>query len=571
MAFRFSALLATPMRAAAVGAGLWVLAHLLIHVPRGWPFPVAGDWDVLLPALALAGGAELPSWRGGLAAHEAGLLLLVWLVSMPLRLGVDPVVLARVLALGFGALTAGSVAALTHLLVDREPGRAALGAALVVAGTLPGWHQVASGLHASTPEATALALCAVALAAAGGTARAVVAGLLVGLALVLSPVVAPAVVLLLALTDARRAALAAFVVTLLAAPLLTSGQAAASGTWLILVASGGGAALEAALTLPGRALGAAAAGLGASALLGAFTLVALGASAWCVTRGDRRRWLGVGVLLSLLVALVPPPAYAEYPTAYRYWQPALLLAAGCFGAAVAALPGRLALVVASVPILLFALGPGRLVADRVDTLSESVFAAAIHRMGPNPRGSHGTFRELAPFAPAATRPAFALGYGLMLGHRASAAGLTAPFDHPRWPDLLEAMGDPHAARGLAIGAGYGLVAPCPVRSAQRAAIGESPRGVREAIYYGVNRALAERPGPLELVVPSEDHDRVVAMVGDAARAAGRPWAEVEQLGYPEELLARLERGYRRPGGGLWETRLVSELPQLQPSGPCPSE
>ena len=539
-----------------------MLAHGAVHGPRGWPFPVSGDWDVLLAARAFATGTPPNVWLETLAAHDLGLLLLARLLAIPLAAGADPVLTARLATLALGAIAAGSLAALAHTLVPAEHRpRAVLAVALLVATAAPGWHGAVVGLHASTPEATALTFLAWALAVAGPLGAAAAGGLQ-AFALLLSPVCAPGVLVLGALLIRRHAphrdlvaAGSCFLAVLLVAPLFTGG----SDGWIRLASSGIAAPgiLQAALALPGRIL---------ATPLGWFAAITLLAAARLAARPQSpAQILGIACLLFLVMTLAPPPAYAEYPTAYRYWQPALLLAATSFAVVAAALPTPLFVAACGIPVLLFLAGPARTLAGPPDTLDEALFAAGIHRMGANPRGDHALLRALLPHAPPMAAPSLALGYGLMLGHQASRDGLTAPFDHPRWPELLATLG-PHSQRGLAMGVGFGLVAPCPVTERQRGAIRGQPRAVREAVMYGIHRALALRDGPLELIVPDGEHARVYGMIGDALRASGRPPQELGPL--PAPLRDAVLAGYARPGGGPWDRALVDDMHALQPTD-CP--
>lgn len=385
------------------------------------------------------------------------------------------------------------------------------------------------------------------------------------------------VLLVASSTDRRRrgAAAGAGLVAVLVLPLLLiDGRLGATAEWLTLASSGGatGAVLDAVLALPYRLLEAPSAAIPPVARaplgLGLFAALMLVGAGVTAARPGRSRHVGVAALLFLAITLVPPPDYAHYPTAYRYWQPALLFAAASFGLVAAGLSGRAFAVACLLPTLLFALGPGRITPDRGGTLDEALFATSVHRMGPHPGSNHATFRELARGAPAEATAALTMGYGLMLGHGASREGLEAPFVHVAWPPLLAQFDDP-AARSLAMGVGFGLVAPCPVRADQLAAIRAQPRWVREAVMYGIHRALGMRSGPLQILVLDGEEAEVYAMAGDALRAAGRSWDEVEALGLQSAVELQLREGFGQPGGGVWESTLVEHMHQVQPREPCP--
>lgn len=486
---------------------MWTVAHLVVHLPSGWPFPVPGEWDLLLPASVFADGVIPRRWLGGLGPHEAASALLSVLVAAPLALGLDPTWVARTIAMGFGALAAGSLAVLSwHAASPLEPsapldrdirGLAAAITALWVATTLPSWHSEASALDGSTPEATALMLAGFALlvGAHAGPARPLAAGVLLALATLLSPVCAPGLAGGALFARARRLPwlVLGVAAVLAAAALLGSG---AGASWVSLAGSAGTGSLagDLRLMLP-RALHAATAGLAlrspGSTALGVLTLLSLVAAATLVRPPGTARLLGLGALGFLALTLWTPESYRQWPTAYRYWQPALLLAAACVGPALARCPKRwrgLALL----PILVFVLGPGRRGLPRIATLSESLFATGIHKLGPDPWSDHALLRELAPHAPLVGGEGLLLGYGLMVGQKASAQGMEAPFVSGSWDQLLASLPPAHAA-ALSVGVGYGLTAPCDPTDAQLALIHERPE--RLHVLYGIARGLAARGGP----------------------------------------------------------------------------
>jgi hypothetical protein len=152
----------------------------------------------------------------------------------------------------------------------------------------------------------------------------------------------------------------------------------------------------------------------------------------------------------------------------------------------------------------------------------------------------------------------------MVGQSASAHGMEAPFVSDSWTELLGTV-DPKTRWALNMGVGAGLTAPCDLRLAQLAAARTRPLEEREAVYYGIGRALGARAGALSLDSLSgvEEADSVWASAGEALRASGRGWADVAAE-VSDSVKPKIAVGFLRPGGGPWETRLVDELPTLQP-------
>lgn len=544
---------ATPGRAAALAAALWLVAHLLVEVPRGWPFPVPGAWDVLLPATLLADGAWPERWFAGLGFGDGGTLGVVLLATGLLETGLDPVVSARLLGAAFGALAAASLGLLAWRLA--EPQERGVAVVTVAAGVavLPGWHDAIAGCHGSTPEGIAVLLAGL---AAVVWERAALGGALLALAAAFSPVCAPGV--LLGLVGSGRRAGWTLLGAASVAGALTLGLGRASDSTATLLGSGVDGLGPALAALPEHALRAAGAGMtDAWWALAVLTVAGLGAAGWLAVRpGWEQRWLGLGTWGFVALTLVTPEQYRHYPEAYRYWLPALLLGALCLAVAAR---GR-----AWVPLgigALFVLGPGRAHPERVATLDEAVFAAGVHRMGAHPFADHGLLRELAPAVPEEVAGALGLGYGLLLGQQAAAGGFEAPLVMAAWEPTMADLGEAEA-QGLLVGVGYGLAA-CPLGADQQAAIQARPQWERVWLRYGRARGLAAR-GAVEGAVgaelaPGETEDAVWEAIGEALRAGGRSREEVLGLEASPDAVEAMDDGFRRPGGGRWETRLMDEL------------
>ena len=136
------------------------------HVPRGWPFPVLGEWDILLTAHAVAAGAPPPAVLGAVQGSDLGTYLVALTAAIPIALGVDPDLAGKLVAMGFGASIAGLCAAWAASLAGRglegeADSRTAVRASwtagvittVLLACAWPGLHFDLAGLNGRSVEA----------------------------------------------------------------------------------------------------------------------------------------------------------------------------------------------------------------------------------------------------------------------------------------------------------------------------------------------------------------------------------------------------------------------------------
>jgi hypothetical protein len=150
-------------------AALWCLCHLLIHVPRGWPFQVFGEWEILLVSLSAAAGELPPLPAGAIHGVEPGAYLVGLLAAPLIALGMSAALAGKVVALSFGAAMAALCTFWTVSLVDElhgvGPARwAGLLVAVLFACSWPGQHFDFAGMSGRTPESLLFQLLALRLA-----------------------------------------------------------------------------------------------------------------------------------------------------------------------------------------------------------------------------------------------------------------------------------------------------------------------------------------------------------------------------------------------------------------------
>lgn len=519
---------ALPWLLAFAGGGLWAVAHVIALRQRGWPrMDVRGEWDVLLTTLALAAGDPPDAVLGAVHGYELGSYLIAALVSLPVTLGADPVVAAKLVALGFGALLAGATVWLATWLAlraspDAEPLRVAVAVGptiLVVACAWPGLHLEFAGLSGNTLESFALQVVAVGLTISrspGASLRPLAVGALLTAAVLLSPVAAwtglgLAAAALLVRPRPRPRALA----------LAVAGGALVVAAFAAFVPGGGeGLARFLVEQVDGQGLGGpdtgAPLGLGIlahihHALEGRALNPALG------LRPVALAGLGWILVLGLLVAVRPGPPHLRavamlalswavplmllpagrwfYPLAFRYWVLAIALALAVLPAVLLRLgrPGRLGagalacLALACVPSLpALTTGPFLLRA-------EAIMGAAAHTLEPRPgRDRHAAFHAFAPHLPSRDRGAFAEGYGLRLGgDEAQRRPGAPPIDWSEVADRLE----PGVRARFLVGVGCGMTVRGPVTDRMVEVIHTAPAAHRDAVFWGLGRCTepSERP------------------------------------------------------------------------------
>jgi hypothetical protein len=101
----------------------WGAAHLAIHLPRGWPFDVRGEWDLLVTAQAIAAGQAPPVALGAVGGTELGSYLVATTMGAGMALGIDGVLVGKLLALAVGAGTAALITGWAWWLASAVSGR----------------------------------------------------------------------------------------------------------------------------------------------------------------------------------------------------------------------------------------------------------------------------------------------------------------------------------------------------------------------------------------------------------------------------------------------------------------
>ncbi len=537
------------------GAGLWSVAHLAIHGPRGWPFAVLGEWELLLPAAALAAGEEVPVGVGALHGTELGTYLVALLASVPIRMGLSPLVAGKFLAMFVGAATAGLLSWWAGRWVSAPRTQVGLGidvplsaeplqaaphrvrpglAAVIVAGLFalawPGWHFELAGLSGRSPEALPLQILAAVLLL--GPARPsrfalAAAGTLLGLAWLLSPaslwwLAVLGVVVGLGAVRRLPILLVAFVggaaLPFLFAPgglhALAAFVSEQLGGELVRIALGWGESSGPSPERPGllgllRALPRALEG-GAHnddlqlrrGVLAVQAVALAAASGGLLVRDCIRRSLSVEGKVALLAAswLVPlsllPLDRAFYPLAYRYWGLPLALSLVLYGF-LAAQGGRSGLLLAALAFGAIALilpsVPRTMVAPPPST-TDALIAAGAHGTAPRPgQDRHAVFRAFWRHTPSEALAAYAQGYGLALGADAWSTGMDGRVPQSPWRGLAGELPAP-AFRSLLVGAGCGMGADSQIPPALAAVVVDQPPLIRGALLEGLG-ACHPQGGP----------------------------------------------------------------------------
>lgn len=491
-------------------AVLWILAHLAIHLPRGWPFPVRGEWDVLLVSMSMAAGDFPALALGALHGSSPGSYFIALLAAPLLALGVKPVLAGKVLAMLFGASLTGLCTALAVSLVDpRNPSARLWTGGLCgffFAFAWPGLHLDFVGLSGSTPESLVFQILALVLvltaAGRGGRIRALCSGLSVSVAWLLSPLAlwtALMVPILWLLPDSSkvrsmlaRASSVFWVAVGASFPLIVLVAFVPDGTrglGLFLANDFGSAGLEVSLgglrehgeaieragplvliAKVARSLegGAHNAGLGLRALLlASLAWLSVASVLWILA--VRRSTAGLRVLLvatiaaswSLPLSLVPLD-FGFYPLAYRYWgiplSLALVLAALLLGSLSVARYrwlryARLALLLLCSGVLLPSLG--RSMVAPAASAPEAAVGTGAHAMDPRPGyPRHAAFRQLSRHASETLRPQLSEGYGLALGADTAVSIIRGDPAPPLWLELRPEL-DGSSWRSLLFGIGCG--------------------------------------------------------------------------------------------------------------------
>ena len=494
-----------------LGAVLWVVAHLAIHLPRGWPFPVRGEWEVLLVSMSMAAGELPPLALGALHGSSPGSYVIALLAAPLIALGCSPLLAGKLLAMALGALMAALCVGLSVSLVgaSSSPGTRLWSGALCAvffAFAWPGLHVDFAGLSGSTPESLVFQVLALVLALAsqegGGKGYALGSGCAVSLAWLLSPLAlwtalfVPALWLLPGSQRKRissRLRLVGWVIVggvlpvVLLAVLVPGG---ARGLALFFANDFGSAGLEvsfgglrehgavterAGLFLlfakVGRALEGGAHNVelaGRAALLAALAWVAfLSVFGTLTSRGtsedSRPRLVAVLVLSWCLPLSLVPLDFGFYPLAYRYWGVPLSLALVLASVLIASSASSarwswlryspMAVLVLCTAVLLPSLGTS-IVAPAVSP-PEAVVGTGAHAMDPRPGyPRHAAFLQLSRYAVPPLKRQLSEGYGLALGADSAVSILRGDVPQPMWRELQTEL-DERAWRALLFGVGCG--------------------------------------------------------------------------------------------------------------------
>jgi len=490
-------------------AVLWVLAHLAIHLPRGWPFPVRGEWDVLLVSVSMSVGDFPGLALGALHGSSPGSYFIALLAAPLLALGLSPVLAGKVLAMMFGASLAGLCTALAVSLVASQDTSARLWTGglcgFFFAFAWPGLHLDFVGLSGSTPESLVFQMLALFLVLTDGgrrgRLRAIGSGLAVSVAWLLSPLAlwtALIVLVLWLLPDStKRSTLhRAYCVFWLAVGaslplifLLVLVPEGAQGLGLFLANDLGSAGLEVSLgglrehgevveragplvllSKVARSLegGAHNSELGLRALLlAALAWISVASAFWILS--VRRSAAGLEVLLVAVIAAswclplsLLPLDFGFYPLAYRYWgiplSLALVLAALLLGSVSVARYrwlgyARILLLVLCAAGLLPSLGRS-MVAPAVSE-AEAAVGTGAHAMDPRPGyPRHAAFMQLSRHVSEELRVQLSEGYGLALGADTAVSVIRGDPAPPLWQELRAELDDP-SWRSLLFGLGCG--------------------------------------------------------------------------------------------------------------------
>ena len=500
-----------------VAAALWAVCHLLIHLPRGWPFQVRGEWEILLVALSAAAGDFPPLPAGAIHGVEPGAYLVALLAAPLIALGVTPVLAGKLVALGFGSALAGLCAGWTHTLVvvRHGPGPArwaALLVAVVFACAWPGMHFDLAGMSGRTPESLFFQLLALRLLLSGCSSGSKAAPLICGASLAVAYLFSPLalwtvliVATLLALPASVGVGFASgrlrFIAWLLLGavlPFLALGlvlpegwaglrlffaetlgpDALAVSTGLVREhGAGSGVMRPGPLHLLGKVSRALEGGAhnehlalraGSLALLAWSAQLAVLWTLWKArSREQRQLRLLAAVSLSWLLPLsLLPLDRGFYPLAYRYWSIPLALGLMLMaGLAVTSLassgPGwrKWGLLV---PLFCVALLPlpslSRSIIAPAPTLAEVGVGTGAHAMAPRSGYErHYAFSHLRRHAPEELDRSICEGYGLALGADAAVSTTRGDVPQPQWRRLREELPS-ESWRALLLGVGCGAAA-----------------------------------------------------------------------------------------------------------------
>ncbi len=498
---------------------MWVAAHLAMHRPRGWPFSVLGEWDLLLTSQAVAGGAPPPALIGSVQGGDIGTYLVALLAAVPIALGVDPVLAGKLVATGFGAAVAGLAAAWAAVLaahdfeVDEGTTKAAGGAwaaGLITAAALatawPGLHFELAGINGRTPEALLPQLMATFLVLdlrrGGGVGGAAAAGVCLGVSLLLSPVAGWTVFSLcvVVMATARRrdgtyshveraglcltilggvfvgivvsalllpegpAGLAEFVRTTFTDFSLSSGSTGAAGPGPVAIVVLIGRALEGGAHNPELQWRGVMLLVAGFAL--AFTAFARIILSWMFEELDDAAILAA-VALSWIVPLsLLPEDRWFYPLAYRYWLLPLALCAILLGAEAGRWVGTQKIGtladIGAWSVALFLLSPLMNIERSINApppaRADALAAAGAHRMGPRVgHDRHDTFLALSAHVTAKDRAPLVEGYGMALGGDAASNARDGLQIVHEWEAIVRRWGT-RERTALLIGVGCGATA-----------------------------------------------------------------------------------------------------------------
>lgn len=559
---------------------MWVAAHLAMHQPRGWPFPVLGEWDLLLTSSAVAAGQPPPAVIGAVQGGDIGTYLVALIAAVPIALGFDPELAGKLVAAGFGAAIAGLAAAWASVMAahdfEVEEGTSnaaggALAAGLVTAALFatawPGLHFELAGINGRTTEALLPQLMATFLVLdlrrGGGVPGAAAAGACLGVSLLLSPVsvwtIVTLTVVILATARRRRGAysigerfglvlalgLGSFV-GVAACVLLLPGGAAGLELFIsdtvsnLFLSSGGtgapGPGPMAVIALLGRALeggahnpelpwrGVMLAVTGFGLAVTAFARIGLSRM---FRELDDAAILGVVALSWIIPLSLLPEDRWEYPLAYRYWLPPLALCAIMLGSETGRWVGTqkigtLANVGAWV-VGLFLLSPVMNIEHSIvtppPTRADSLLAAGAHRMSPRAgHQRHDAFLALAPHLDPADRAPLVEGYGMSLGGDAASDARDGLQPVHEWEAIVRRWGT-RERTALLIGVGCGgTILPQVPAGLIKSWI---PAGAdQEYLLYGLGLCVAEAGR-----VPVPDLSSAVPAIGALSPTGWRALGE----------------------------------------------
>ena len=490
-------------------AVLWILAHLAIHLPRGWPFPVRGEWDVLLVSMSMAAGDFPALALGALHGSSPGSYLIALLAAPLVALGVNSVLAGKLLAMLFGASLAGLCTALAVSLADSRDSSARLWTgglcSFFFAFAWPGLHLDFVGLSGSTPESLVFQILALVLVLTGAgrreRMRAFASGLAISVAWLLSPLAlwtALIVLVLWLLPDSTQRSVldrtysvlwlvVGALLPLIALFALVPEGARGLGLFLgndlgsagLEVSLGGlrehGDVIERAgplvlLAKVARSLegGAHNSELSLRAmLLASLAWTSVASALWILS--VRRSAAGRRVLLVAVTAAswclplsLLPLDFGFYPLAYRYWGIPLslgLVLASLLAGSVSVgryrwlRYARIVLLLLSSAVLLPSLG--RSMVAPAASEAEAAVGTGAHAMDPRPGYlRHAAFKQLSRHASEELRMQLSEGYGLALGADTAVSIIRGDPAPALWQELRAELGGA-SWRSLLFGIGCG--------------------------------------------------------------------------------------------------------------------